>query len=526
MPTELRNYYATPRERTEQFLLDLLAGDKRPSAVQASQVRNIMGALDFTPAGVLFGAYDVGNMIGAGIANSDPWKIARGVGLGALAALPLPVVRKVLKDRMARASRRFEFDPPQELPRPFNLKNARATPGVAQGRATRDIEGGSLTARSGVGPNAVGGPGEALPAFTTQGTWRFYPRAQLRTNADDYAQRTPPQVNGQLTEGFEQGPITRASQFGLHDPPRVRQRPFRHDYRGLPEVIPAHDQGRLLEDIEGRPLVAKYVVGRNMLGAPDEAFPIAEFDALAEATIGRPAEGVSQAVLGPAAGRTYLKNGKPVLIHLRSDLGEDWDRVYGHELGHVIDQLGGQLSIKKLEGEAELIYNAALNPARNLDGSVNEYAVRVTPESFGYEGKQVAREYMAEAIRAYLYNPNYMKYIAPKLAAAIRAAVNSNPKLNKIIQFNAMAPVAATGLSSPEGETPDSEEPAGHARVDPSDPRVSDRLSPEEWMELRNSRNEGEETGRVRLNLRDLPPSDGLSTPEWMKRRRKQLGKP
>jgi hypothetical protein len=43
---------------------------------------------------------------------------------------------------------------------------------------------------------------------------------------------------------------------------------------------------------------------------------------------------------------------------------------------------------------------------------------------------------MAEAIRAYLENPNYLKTVAPKTAAKIRAAVNANPSVNKIIHFN------------------------------------------------------------------------------------------
>jgi hypothetical protein len=53
-----------------------------------------------------------------------------------------------------------------------------------------------------------------------------------------------------------------------------------------------------------------------------------------------------------------------------------------------------------------------------------------------YEGNGVLREYVAEAIRAYLVNPNYLKTVAPKTAAAIRAAVNGHPRLSRILQFN------------------------------------------------------------------------------------------
>lgn len=64
-----------------------------------------------------------------------------------------------------------------------------------------------------------------------------------------------------------------------------------------------------------------------------------------------------------------------------------------------------------------------------------------TPQTmFGYTADQAPSELMAEAIRAYMADPNYLKTVAPKTSAAIRAAVNGNPKLAPIIQFNSMAP--------------------------------------------------------------------------------------
>ena len=52
----------------------------------------------------------------------------------------------------------------------------------------------------------------------------------------------------------------------------------------------------------------------------------------------------------------------------------------------------------------------------------------MTPQRHGYDSEEVPREYMAEAIRA---DPNYFKTVAPKTAAAIRAAVNAHPTLSK-----------------------------------------------------------------------------------------------
>jgi hypothetical protein len=73
----------------------------------------------------------------------------------------------------------------------------------------------------------------------------------------------------------------------------------------------------------------------------------------------------------------------------------------------------------------------------------------MTPQRRGYDSENAPREYMAEAIRAYMTDPNYLKTVAPKTAAAIRAAVNAHPTLSKIIQFNAVGGLAAmNGLDS------------------------------------------------------------------------------
>ena len=52
---------------------------------------------------------------------------------------------------------------------------------------------------------------------------------------------------------------------------------------------------------------------------------------------------------------------------------------------------------------------------------------------------------MAEAVRGYMLDPNYLKTVAPKTAARIREYVNGNPALNKTIQFNSLAGVGSFG---------------------------------------------------------------------------------
>jgi len=52
---------------------------------------------------------------------------------------------------------------------------------------------------------------------------------------------------------------------------------------------------------------------------------------------------------------------------------------------------------------------------------------------------------MAEAIRAYKHDPNYIKTVAPDVAKLIRQHVNSNPNLNKVVQFNSAGGVGLLG---------------------------------------------------------------------------------
>ena len=43
-------------------------------------------------------------------------------------------------------------------------------------------------------------------------------------------------------------------------------------------------------------------------------------------------------------------------------------------------------------------------------------------------------------------DPNYLKAVAPKTAAAIRKAAHASPELREIIQFNSIAAAAAVPL--------------------------------------------------------------------------------
>src|SRR5262249_12660885 len=141
----------------------------------------------------------------------------------------------------------------------------------------------------------------------------------------------------------------------------------------------------------------------------------------------------------------------PTGIELRAGMRpEKAGMVYGHELGHVIEEIADQIPTKGLSDELKGVYNSLNNPNRARGGLDAAPTARpMTPQRRGYRRQNVPREYMAGGIRAYMTDPNYFKTVAPKTAAAIRAKVNAHPTLSKIIQFNTVGGLTTmSGLDS------------------------------------------------------------------------------
>lgn len=231
-------------------------------------------------------------------------------------------------------------------------------------------------------------------------------------------------------------------QASIYNPPVKSPRPFEADY---PAGVMPNDAGkRLSVDMEGRPLVADEgrIAGRRTVGGSEEAVSPSEFNAIAEEATGRRTKDVTQSELRGDVGRTILRpiTRQPEEIFLSKNLTpEKRDLVYGHELGHVIDQIAGEIPVNGiLKEELKPLYNTLNNPNRNGAEAAN-WGKTFRPDDSGYRSKDIPREYMAEAVRSYISNPNYLKTVAPKTAARIREFVNSHPTLSKIIQFNAMA---------------------------------------------------------------------------------------
>ena len=219
-----------------------------------------------------------------------------------------------------------------------------------------------------------------------------------------------------------------------YNPPIKPQCPFAADYPG---GAPTDGTGRLTTDIDGRPLGAQYVAGRRVVGQPDEALTPAAVDAIATTATGESPQAVAPREISGDAGqliRTVDPNTGATEwnIAVNRTLSDPMkDRVLAHETGHLIDELSGQIPTDGLKTELTQVYNT-LNTGRertrNLTG----------PQHLGYRGGAADRELMAEAIRGYMTDPNYLKTVAPRTAATIRAYVNANPRLAPLIQFNAI----------------------------------------------------------------------------------------
>jgi len=187
----------------------------------------------------------------------------------------------------------------------------------------------------------------------------------------------------------------------IYNPPAKSPRPFSADY---PSGAPADAAGRLTADTEGRPLTARYLVGRKVVGGNDIPFPTSELDALAEAGTGKLPQAVAQSKIKGAAGVLRMSpSGRPTEIYLSDKLTPQTShKILAHENAHAIDQLAGNISTKGLVSELKDIYNTLNNPNRSADGKqAASWGKPFRPQHIGYKGDEVAREYVVEAIRLY-----------------------------------------------------------------------------------------------------------------------------
>ncbi|TWT11705.1 hypothetical protein [Reyranella sp. CPCC 100927] len=260
-------------------------------------------------------------------------------------------------------------------------------------------------------------------------------------------------------------PMQNASKSArIFNPPTKPPRAFEADYRKEP---PADATGQLTHDIEGRELTAPLVVGRRMVGMDDVALPPAQLDTLGTSLTGRSPESLPPSKMGGNAG-LYREWFDPVTGHRERAIALDKTlpavqvpRVVGHETGHgIYARIPFGIPTEGVEhGYSGLrrVYNdlntdpsdwRMLKSAKTGEPVPPRYWT--SPESRGYRAGEVVDELWAEAFRAYMANPNYLKATAPKVAARIRAYANPNPATNRYIQFNSLAaPALAFGMLLP-----------------------------------------------------------------------------
>jgi hypothetical protein len=206
--------------------------------------------------------------------------------------------------------------------------------------------------------------------------------------------------------------------------------------------------------MDGRPLTAKYIAGRRTAGGKDVGLEPVDIHDLIVDAIGIPPDFESPEQLRGMSG-VYLpryEDRRPVQpeIWINEQLKNEQKRlVMAHEAGHMIEDLAvgpKRMPIRGLKPELEPVYST-------LNSGVEGRQPLLLPKDNGYSKRESPFELVAEAIRAYLTDPNYFKTVAPHAAAAIRAMVNSHPQLSKWIQFNSLGGIAALGGGI--GGTPD-----------------------------------------------------------------------
>lgn len=136
----------------------------------------------------------------------------------------------------------------------------------------------------------------------------------------------------------------------MYNPPPKPARPFAEDYK---KGARTDELGNLTHDIEGRPLqVGGRIVGRRVVGGADEALVPQEFDDLTKAALGRGPDILPPNEMGGNMGSVYVNKYSrlPESLSLSNRLTADQrPKVYGHEIGHVVDQLAGEIPVKWIE---------------------------------------------------------------------------------------------------------------------------------------------------------------------------------
>lgn len=229
------------------------------------------------------------------------------------------------------------------------------------------------------------------------------------------------------------------------DPHSLPQRPFSDDYGSLAQ---AAGGDRLTRTIEGAEIRAPVVVGRRVAGGVDEGVRPEQIGQLIHQLSGAPVEIKPRSQIpGRGAGAMRVaagENGPVRRVYVADDLAPAAQvSVAAHELGHLTDHLARSIDQAGIRRGLGQVYSDlasdTVGRTRNLS----------TPQGLGYSHAEAPSEMMAEAIRAYLINPNYLKTAAPEVARRIRESVNTHPAISPFVQFNQGSPLLSVVTGAP-----------------------------------------------------------------------------
>ncbi|NQV79106.1 MAG: hypothetical protein HQ495_01060 [Alphaproteobacteria bacterium] len=147
------------------------------------------------------------------------------------------------------------------------------------------------------------------------------------------------------------------SSFAGHNPKPLPQRPFHEDYPHPPEGRKGEP---LTRTIGGDYLGARFVAGRRTVGGSDVGLSDQDIEMVATELVDR-IEPTSRRKLGGALGqftKTTTNEGASRVIRYAAHLSpKERAIVFGHEVGHAIDEMVGQIDTTGLANELKQVYH-------------------------------------------------------------------------------------------------------------------------------------------------------------------------
>lgn len=211
-------------------------------------------------------------------------------------------------------------------------------------------------------------------------------------------------------------------------------------------------------DPEGRPLTAKYVAGASRPWGDDIGLTTDEIYNVGDLLLPGGIQEIDRleaqhGVHGRLKPATPAADGTPDAfdwgrIEIDADLPEHvFDRVLPHEVGHGLDYTGGLRGpvLQQVSPQDMVPTSQEQRPHlwEDLLGSPVQFHAK-----WGNRADRIQKyrmenhELLADSLADYMSNPADFKKQSPKVAKAIRDAVNKNPRLKNLIQFAAIGAIS------------------------------------------------------------------------------------